>query len=311
MGAEATVGEAAQQAASPVGSEATGGESMAALFQGLRARNEEFLQAARAHQAHLSEAWERFCQRPRRAAGRDETQKVPRLLGTWAPAADPAAAPGAPGASQPGSVPPDSLQLALVEPSWQGSEFLRATLPGQEQVSLEAMRETSGHSADPVVFDDGPEDDMPRLTDSAASESEANRILMADVRAAARALDRRIAYAEIKEPPEARMRMAILLEELRARNEEFLQAACAQRSQMLAESEAWERICQRPGSASVRGLGAASGIEIQPKQKKPAKASPFAPGGRLASSSCDHYEPPRDNHATDVTQGELPKGSWV
>ena len=188
MEAEATVEEAAQQAASPVGSEATVGESMAALFQGLRARNEELLQTARAHQAHLLEAWERICQRPRGAAGRDETQRVPRSSGTWAHAADPAAAPGAPDAFQP------------------GMEFLQATLPQQKHAC-------------------------------SATEQE---------------------------------RAAALFKELQIQNETFL--------------------------AELRAT---------------CKAPLCAQGGRLASSSGDHYESPRDKHATSGTLGELVKGSWV
>ena len=44
-------------------------------------------------------------------------------------AAEPAAALAAPGASQPGPVPPVDLQLGLVERPWQDAEFLQATLP--------------------------------------------------------------------------------------------------------------------------------------------------------------------------------------
>ena len=54
--------------------------------------------------------------------------------GTATPAAEPAAASAEPGASQPGPVPLDALQLALVPvaPSWQDSKFLQETLPQQE-----------------------------------------------------------------------------------------------------------------------------------------------------------------------------------
>ena len=98
--AEATVEQAAQQAAAPVGSETTGGESVVALIQGLRARFKEWLETVRAHQERLSEAWGHISQRPRSAAGRDGIQGDPGVLCNGA-------------------------QL--------GMEFLEATLPQQKQ----------------------------------------------------------------------------------------------------------------------------------------------------------------------------------
>ena len=199
---------------------------MAALFQALRAHNEELLQTARAHQAHLSEAWERICQRPRGAAGRDETQRVPRLLGNWAHAADPAAAPGAPDAFQP------------------GMEFLQATLPQQKQAS-------------------------------SATEQE---------------------------------RTAALFKELQIQNKEFLAELIAQQAQ---QTEAWQKE-SKVQEKKWNGLDQAfeEGI-ARLEQRATCKAPPCAQGGRLASSSGDHYESPRDKHATSGTQGELLKGSWV
>ncbi|MDA8583146.1 hypothetical protein N9L68_02910 [bacterium] len=279
VGAEATVGEVAEQAASLVGSGATVGESMAALPDKLRARNDDFLHTACAHQAHLSEAWERICQRPGRATGRDEIQTVPGLVATAAYATELAAAPAAHGASQLASVLPVGLQLALVEPSWQSPGLLQASLLQQEQAS-------------PV----GAETTVGGVADQAASPVSAE--------------------ATVGE------KMASLFEELRARNEECLQAVCADQAQ---RSKAWERIrSQMHAKLATREriLGAASGIESQPKQEKPAKASPFAPGNRfaqlakpatfkaspyapgsrLAFSSRDYFEPRRDNHATNATQ---------
>ena len=70
-----------EQAVSPVGSEIAAGESMAVLMQGLRSRNEKMLRTALACQAQLLEFGERISQRPRGAAGRDETWRVPRSWG--------------------------------------------------------------------------------------------------------------------------------------------------------------------------------------------------------------------------------------
>ena len=199
---------------------------MAALFQGLRASNKEFLQAVHAHQAHLSEAWERISQRPRGAAGRDETQRVPRLLGNWAHAGDPAAAPGAPDAFQP------------------GMEFLQATLPQQKQAC-------------------------------SATEQE---------------------------------RAAALFKELQSRNNEFLAELIAQQAQ---QTEAWQKEAEvQKKRWNDLDQAFEEGI-ARLEQRATCKAPPCAQGGRLASSSGDHYESPRDNHATNVTQGELLKGSWV
>ena len=123
VGAEATVEEVAQQAASAVGSETAAGESMAALCQGLRARNKKWLETASCHQAHLLEAWERISLRPRRSAGRDVTQRDPRVLSNWAHAGDPAVAPGTADAFQP------------------GVEFPQATLRQEKQACSATERE--------------------------------------------------------------------------------------------------------------------------------------------------------------------------
>ena len=136
--------QAAEQVASPVGAEAIVEETVSARLQDLRARNEECLKTAFAFQTHLSQAsgdlWQDLWQRSGSAAERDETQIIPRLLGTAAPAEEPVAAPVAPGASQPGSVPPDGLQLPLVESCCQDSEFLPATLLQQKQASCATER---------------------------------------------------------------------------------------------------------------------------------------------------------------------------
>ena len=69
-----------------------------------------------------------------------EPAAAPAAPGTTAPAAAPAAAPAGPGASQPGLSSPDGLQLAVIVSAWQDSEFLLATLPRQQ-----AEFEASGH----------------------------------------------------------------------------------------------------------------------------------------------------------------------
>ena len=112
-----------EQAVSPVGSEIAAGESMAVLMQGLRSRNEKLLRTARAYQARLLEFGERVCQRPRGAAGRDDTWRVPRSWGNWGHAGDAAAAPGTADAFQP------------------GVEFPQATLRQEKQACSATERE--------------------------------------------------------------------------------------------------------------------------------------------------------------------------
>jgi hypothetical protein len=113
--------------------------------------------------------------------------------------------------------------------------------------------------------------------------------------------------------------MAAFFKELRDRNEEFLQTILAQEAEGSEArkqiSEAWNQRWQ----TWDRILEAAPGIEQPPKAEKPAKASPyapggrfghlglpakaspFAPGGRLASSSSDYYN----------RREELTKYSWI
>ena len=149
VGAEAAVEEVAQQAASAVGLDTAVGENMAALCEGLRARNEEMLKAASCQQAHLLEAWERMSQRPRRSAGRDGTQRDPRLLGNWTPAGDPAVTPGTVDAFQRGVEVPQAnfrqekqacsatererVAAVFIELGRQNEEFLKKVIEERER----------------------------------------------------------------------------------------------------------------------------------------------------------------------------------
>jgi len=103
-------------------------------------------------------------------------------------------------------------------------------------------------------------------------------------------------------------RVAALFKELQIQNEEFLAELIAQQAQ---QTEAWQKEAEvQKKRWNDLDQAFEEGI-ARLEQRATCKAPPCAQGGRLASSSGDHYESPRDNHATNVTQGELLKGSWV